>query len=343
MQQVQQDEYAIAFDVVKAECEHQIEAAGLPEGIQKALDERGLIFGEHPEVMAILPLLTYQAAGGSSSIENLREVAPVGAAMEFLLAAADILDDVQDYYVPDHVELPDRMQVHYITEIELFTALILLGEQSVISLLGRNVSVDRATRAISIFNTFKQRAFNGQYEDAHCKVNFDSDLESSIAITRGKCGSLARCSAQMGATLATDNKEVVEMAGQYAEHLAIARQIHDDISNLWPRTGRGDDLEQLKGTIPVTYSLNLSSNGSGGSSNSSLSHLVKLEHAVGPKVGNSPADTDIADARDEIFQNGGMHFAMLQSLVHLVKARKFARRIEKRSTGDKGMLERLAS
>lgn len=333
------DDYSVAFDIVKEECERQLKVAELPVAIQNALDERGLIFGEHPEIMAILPLLTFQASGGPSTPEALKEIAPVGAAMEFLLAAADILDDVQDLYVPDHAQLPDRLQAHYISEMELFTALMLLGEQSVISLLGNNVSVDRATRAISIFSTFKRRAFAGQYEDAHCKLDFASDLESSIAITRGKCGSLARCSAQMGATLATDDNSVVEMAGQYAEHLAIARQLHDDISNLWPRTGRGEDLEQLKGTLPLTFSLNLSGNGYG---NSSLSNLVHLENAVGPKVINSPGDEEVSKARQEIFNSGGIHFGMLQSLIHLVKARTYAQRIENMPVGE-GMLGRLAS
>lgn len=340
-----QDDYAVAFDVVKEECERQLKVAELPEGIQSALDERGLIFGEHPEVMAILPLLTYQAAahasGRKASVEELREIAPVGAAMEFLLAAADILDDVQDLYVPEDARLPDRMQAHYIVEMELFTALMLLGEQSVISLLGKNVSIDRATQAISLFNTLKRRAFSGQYEDAHCKVDFNSDLENSIEITRGKCGNLARCAAQMGAVLATDDKRTIDLAGQYAEHLAIARQLHDDISNLWPRTGKGDDLEQLKGTLPLTFSLNLSTNGVK-SADSSLGNLVRLEHAVGPRVSNLPGDEDISKARDEIFENGGMHFGMLQSLIHLVKARKVGQRIEKLPPGE-GILERLAS
>lgn len=332
-----QDDYSIAFEIVESECERQLQLAELPDGIRQALDDRNLIFGEHPEVLAILPLIMYKAVGGTA----IEEVAPAGAAMEFLLAAADILDDVQDLYVPEEAHLPERLQAHYISEMELFTALMLLAEQAVIALVEKNIAIKRSTRAISIFNTFKLRSFSGQYTDAHCKVDFDSDLESSIAITRGKCGSLARCAAEMGAALATDDEEAYRLAGEYAEQLALARQMHDDVSNLWPGTGKGDDLEQLKRTMPLTYSLTQSVNGNGNGS-SSLGSLVNIENAVGPVIHRSPEQTDIRKARDEIFHNGGIHFAMLQSLIHLVKARHISRRIEKRPPGE-GMLERLAS
>lgn len=323
--------------MVKGDCERQLQAAELPDGIRDALEERKLIFGEHPEVLAILPLMMYQALGG----QNVKEVAPAGSAMEFLLAAADILDDVQDLEVPEDAHLPERLQAHYISEMELFTALMLLAEQSAIALVDRDIPVKRATRAMSIFNTFKMRSFSGQYDDAHCKVGFDSDLESSIAITRGKCGSLARCAAEMGAALATEDDETYRLAGEYAEQLALARQLHDDVSNLWPRTGKGDDLEQLKRTMPLTYSLAYS-NGRSANGSSNLGGLVNIGNAVGPMLHTSPEQEDITRARDEIFHNGGIHFSMLQSLIHLVKARNLGRRIEKLPPGE-GMLDRLAS
>ncbi len=332
-----QDEYSVAFEIVKAECERQLEDAALPEGLRQALDERNLIFGEHPEVLAILPLAMYRALGGNKP----EEIGAAGAAMEFLLAAADILDDVQDLYVPEGSRLPEEMQAHYIEEMELFTALMLLAEQSAVSLAQRDVPITRATRAMSIFNTFKIRSFSGQYDDAHCRVEFGSDLESSIAITRGKCGSLARCSAQMGAALATDDEEKFELAGEFAEQLALARQIHDDVSNLWPRTGKGDDLEQLKRTMPLTFTLGYSP-GASDNGKSNLGQLVNKERIVGPIVPASAEPEEITKAREDIFRNGGIHFSMLQSLIHLVKARNIGRRIEKIAPGE-GILERLAS
>ncbi len=331
------DSYTAGLEIVKAECERQLEVAELPSGISDALVDRKLIFGEHPEVMAILPLIMYQALGGKKP----DQAAPAGAAMEFLLAAADILDDVQDLYVPEEARPPDRMQAHYITEMELFTALMLLAEQSVVSLAERNLPIGRATNAMSVFNTFKLRSFNGQYTDSHCKVDFDSDLESSIAITRGKCGSLARCAAHMGAALATGDRKKQELAGEYVEQLALARQLHDDVSNLWPRTGKGDDLEQLKRTLPLTYTLRQSSAAST-NGNSHLARLVKMDAAVGPIVQTPLEPADLGLARDEIFRAGGIHFTMLQSLKHLVNARNVARQIEKSVPGA-GMLERLAS
>lgn len=332
-----QDEYRLTLDLVKAECQRQIESAGLPLGIRDALSDRNILFGEHPSALVVLSPVMYGAFGGS----NIAETVPAGAAMEFLLAAADVLDDVQDLTAAEQGQPENVLHTHYVNEIELVTALLLLGEQSMISMIGGKLDSSRVINALSIFNTFKMRSFSGQYKDAHGKVGFATDLESSLQITYGKSGSLGRCAAQMGAALQTSRKSDIELAGEYGEHLAVARQLHDDVANLWPGTGKLEDLEQLKNTMPLSFSLTRSLNGAS-HAQSSLRTLVHLEGFDNSKGREANLNGHIGEAREEVFSGGGIHFTMLRSLIHLVRARTVGRRIEKLAPGE-GVLERLTA
>lgn len=329
------NEYQITVDLVRRECEQQIKSAELPAGLQDLIQEREILFGEHPLALAVLPIVIYRALGGPRPAD----IAPAAAAIEFLLAAADVLDDIQDGAVPDRAD--PQLHAHYVSEIELVTALLLLGEQAMISLIKAELKAERVAKAASIFNTFKLRSFSGQYADAHGALNPDCDVETSLEITRSKSGSLGRCAAEVGAALATGDSRTIELSGDYGEHLAVARQFHDDVANLWPSTGKLDDLEQLRATLPLTFTLSRAGGETSGSA-LSLQTLAK-PGARGSSNGVTPLlNGDLLRARDEVFAGGGVHFALLQAAISLVKARSIGRRIEKLPPGE-GVLEQLAS
>jgi geranylgeranyl pyrophosphate synthase len=316
--------------VVKKECERQLEFSGLPTGMRQAIDRRGVLFGEHPHSLAALPLVTFAAAKGV----RLEDAAAGGAAMEFLLAAADVLDDIQDGGVPEDDGEDD--QALWVRETEILTALLLLGEQSALSLFGSRLQPRRVSLAVSLFSSFKLKAFSGQYMDAHTTIDLSSRPEMSLEITSGKSGSLGRCAGEFGAALATDDPVTVELAGRFGENLAIARQFHDDVANLWPSGGKMDDLTQLKSTLPLTFSMAVAERGNG-HGESALAEMLR-----GEPDRRDPLDQVVLTARDEVFNLGGAHFAMLQAIVHLVRAKTIAVEFERRSPGC-GILQLLGA
>lgn len=324
--------YREILDVVRKECDRQLEHSGLPGEVKSALARRQVLFGEHPVTLAALPIVTFCAAKGV----RRDNAAPAAAAMEFLLAAADILDDIQDNTPP--LGFDEREDEHgaWVRETELLTALLLLGEQSAMALFGSDLQPRRIALAISLFNSFKMKAFSGQYVDAHTTIDPSSHPELSLKITSGKSGSLGRCAGEFGAVLATDDPDLVEMAGKFGENLAIARQFHDDVANLWPTGGKLDDLTQMKNTLPLTFSMAVSSRANG-HSDSALGELMD-----GDSEAYEAVDQIVQTARDEVFDLGGAHFAMLQAIVHLVKAKSIAQEFERLSPGC-GMLELLGA
>lgn len=335
-----QDQYNETIARIRLECVHQLDDANLPSALREAIEQRGVLFGEHPGALVALPVLMYQTVGGAGDAE----VVAAGAAMEFLLAAADVLDDVQDMALPESAIDGEALHAHYINEIELVTALLLLGEQSMVSLFRGNVPYERATRASAVFNTFKIRSFSGQYQDAHGYIRADSNLATSFQITCGKSGSLGRCSAEIGAALATSDPDLIALAGLYGEHLAVARQFHDDVANLWPVTGQLEDLEQLKSTLPLTFALAKGADGKN-KPESDLGTFVHLEELDGREQlhwKDSPVNGHVKAARDEIFSGGAIHFALLQATINLVRARSLGKQIEQLVPGS-SMLQQLAS
>ena len=322
--------YKETISLVKKECERQLRFSGLPEGMRRAIDSRHVLFGEHPVALAALPSLTFRAAGGALS----EDAAQAGAAMEFLLAAADVLDDLQDDTPPPEADDDEDERAQWVRETEILTSLLLLGEQSALSLFETGLQPGRVALAVSLFNSFKLKAFSGQYMDAHTVIDPSSHPEMSLEITSGKSGSLGRCAGEFGATLATDDPAIVKMAGRFGERLAIARQFHDDVANLWPMGGKLDDLLQRKNTLPLTFSMAMNEMADG-NDESTLQSFMDCAAAR-----ESAGDAEVLTARDEVFNLGGAHFAMLQAIVHMVKARSIADEFERMSPGC-GLLELL--
>lgn len=318
--------------MVEAECKRQLKFSGLPAEALQDIESREVMFGEHPVSLAELPLITFRAAGGS----EIQDAAPAGAAMEFLLAAADVLDDIQDDTPPVGAPEDEDERDQWIRETEILTSLLLLGEQSALSIFNSSLKQRRVALAVSLFNRFKLKAFSGQYLDAHTTIDSSSRPEMSLEITAGKSGSLGRCAGEFGATLVTDSPEIIEKAGRFGEYLAIARQFHDDVANLWPSSGKLDDLTLQKNTLPLTFSMAIGDLANG-YDESALQNLIEREFER-----YAPADENVLTARDEVFTLGGAHFAMLQAIVHMVKAKTIAQEFEKLSPGC-GMLRLLES
>jgi geranylgeranyl pyrophosphate synthase len=315
--------------LVHEECRRQFALSGLSDEIKQAINRRNVMFNEHPMTLVALPIAAFDAAGGSQP----ETAVTAAAAIEFLLAAADVLDDLQDGEPHDASCSSALCQDRYINEAEVLTALLLLVEQSSLSLFDTSQPCDRVVQAISRFNQFKFRSFRGQYSDAHSVIDSDASPEVSLQIVVEKSGSLGRCAGEFGAALATDNEATVKKLGQFGEHLAVASQFNDDVANLWPRTGKLEDLEQLKKTLPLTFSVSAARHRAGAEGHA----LVSM---VQPNGSATNGVNRVLDARDEVFALGGIHFAMLQATIHLAKARTIACEF-KDSAPDSKLLELL--
>ncbi|MBN4064714.1 polyprenyl synthetase family protein [Dehalococcoides mccartyi] len=265
----------------------------------------GLLFSDHPMALATLPIAAYEAAGG----RRLEAAVPAAAAMEFILTAGDILDDLQD---GDLVAEEGGHPQNYVRATELITVLLLLAEHAIQSTDSKLVHRSRITKSIANFSMYKMKAFAAQFDDAHAQDSIETTPLQVLERTQSKSGSLGKCAGTLGAILATDDPAVIELAAEYGEHLGVIYQLKNDISDLWPGYGSLDDVISGKATAPTSFSLAVSNVESG---NSALSRLLENQH---------PQQDDREKARTEAFESGGIHFAMIQSFAHLARANTVA-------------------
>jgi geranylgeranyl pyrophosphate synthase len=297
--------------LVRDECQRQISVSGLPHSILAPISdtETGDLFKGHPLTLTALPLLVYEAAGAGRA----GDVAAAGAAMEFLLAAGDVLDDLQDG-APQLSDLTGAGAVLYsVRQSERIVALLLLCEQALLSLNATSLPQERVARAAKLLSDLKLRAFAGQIEDVEETADGDGDPTKSLEIVQKKSGSLGRAAGAIGALLATDDTAMVRLAAEFGERLGIICQLNNDIADLWPGAGKLEDLAAGKATLPVAYA-------------NSINATRLPELAAAP--GNGGSRQGLAAARDRIFESGGIHFTLVHVGVQLVKARGIARQFQ---------------
>ena len=300
------------LQMVRDECARIVGSRLIPKSIADELGEsksaNAVLFSDHPVALATLPIAAYEAVGGKRSVL----AAPAAAAMEFLLAAGDILDDLQDGdLTADSGPSPNN----YVRATELITVLLLLAEYAIQSLDSNHFSAEQRFRVYSIFTKFKLKAFSGQFDDAHAVDSSVTTPKSVLERTQEKSGSLGACAGILGAILGTPNVEKISMATQYGEHLGIVYQLKNDVLDIWPGYGSMDDVTSGKSTSPTAFTLALSDEEKG---NSPLSNLLENPYSE---------SAALEDARTEVFGSGGVHFTMIQIFSHIARANTLAKNI----------------
>lgn len=293
-----------------------VPAAIADDLIRPAASGNSRLFSEHPVALATLPLVAYEATGGSDA----SDVAAVGAAMEFLLTAGDVLDDLQDGDLRF-----DGSNAHagYVAATELITTLLLLSEHAINSMDPTRLPAKKILLSSRFFSDFKLQAFKAQHADAHAQDSVSTTPHQVLERSRLKSGSLGRCAAMLGATLATDDSKSIKLAAEFGEHLAVVYQLKNDIGDFWPGSGNLDDVVSGKATAPTAFTLAVGTGGEDGGA--ALTHLLE-------NPDSSPGNVE--RARKEAFVSGGMHFTLIQSFAHLARTKTIARLMSERHRTD---------
>ena len=292
-------------EAVRIECQRQMRVSGLPQSILDSISdtETGNLFKGHPLTLTALPLVAYEAVSGRPA----GDVVSAGAAMEFLLTAGDILDDLQDGAHQAH-DLSGPGAVLFSTrQAELVVALLLLSEQAMLSFDGSLIPYERAAQAAKLFCDLKVKAFAGQVDEVHEIEPGPDDPAHSLEVVQKKSGNLGKAAGAIGAALGTSDISRMQLAAEFGERLGIICQLNNDIADLWPTGGKLEDLAAGKSTLPVAFA-----NALGGA----------------PLSGVSNGAPDLSAVRDHVFESGGIHFTYVHIAVQLVKAGGIARQIE---------------
>ncbi|EFM10573.1 Polyprenyl synthetase [Paenibacillus curdlanolyticus YK9] len=190
----------------------------------------GGIFGE-------LTALHCRMLGGDEQLADAG-----AAAVELMILALDIYDDLQD---KDNPKVP-WSQIDPAIALNVAIGLQSLSMDLILTVPGPS---DRKLRAATYLNQGVLRAVNGQHTDLR---NEPMTEEECLQMIEEKSGSLVAAACLVGAALATD--EHAELIGAYGRAIGIAAQLRNDVEGMQRWETRNDLLER-KQTLPIQYVL----------------------------------------------------------------------------------------
>lgn len=241
----------------------------------------------------LLPLVVSEAVSGSCEC-----ILPVAAALQFLMAAADVFDDIED--ADSSESLAARYGLGVATNVA--TTLLILAERALVRLKERGVEDCILVRVVDTVNSFYTTACAGQHLDLSLTPEMAVTEDDYLRLAYMKSASTVECACYVGALLAQAGEELIDVFAQFGRNIGIAYQIGDDIRGIT----HGSDIAKRKISLPVIYALTQTDGMA----------REQLELAFEKSSIHSPDPTQI---RDLLFRTGAIQYSAIK--VELYKQR----------------------
>jgi len=266
------------------------------------LKERGRCLHDSEEFSgSLLPLLVCEAISG-----DFRVALPAAAAVEFLAAAGDVIDDIEDQDYEDALwRVYGQAQA-----VNAATALLALARAEIRRLEQRGVAADVILRVMDTFDAAIIKACAGQYYDLVYESEIDVSEDMYFQMVASKSAPLAESACSIGAMLATDNQQIIASFSQFGRNFGIAAQIDDDIHSLMDTEGGKSDIRRRKKTLPVIYGLAHCR----GSEREFLAKVYSEKTGMTPEIENQ--------VREILARSGGIHYSLIMAEVYRQKGLK---------------------
>jgi len=189
-----------------------------------------------------LPVFCCQAAGGDPALAE-----SISDAWGILYFAAWLLDSAADGEIPaSEIGVSNTLAAACISSSSL---LLTPGDPSTIqSDIFQAIQKD--------FQNVVLIACNGQINDI---THINSSLNLLWQVARQKTGEFYSLASRSGARVATDDHKCIDLYSDFGLHLGMLIQIGDDTNGLWTNNNQRSDLLSGKWTLPVAYTMEVSS------------------------------------------------------------------------------------
>jgi geranylgeranyl diphosphate synthase type I len=243
----------------------------------------------------LLPLMVCEAISG-----HYKHALPAAAALNFLVAAGDVFDDIED--ADSSKSLAARYGSAVATNVA--TTLLILAERAITRLKEKGVEDYIIVRVMEVVNSYYTTACAGQYLDLTLTPGLDVSEDMYLKIASMKSASTVECACRIGALLATANQELNEVFATFGHNLGMASQIANDIQGIT----QGTDIMKHRITLPVIYALAQMDGEARG----------QLEAAFHKQCESVP---DPKQIKDLLFGVGAIHYATIRMEFYKQQAR----------------------
>lgn len=225
------------------------------------------------------------------------------AAVEFIIASADVVDDLVD----DDLGCG---RVEWNRTLNASHGLTWLAHRCVCDLT-EVLGPERACLIGRLISEQAVRSCSGEDLDLTLEDDWEVTAEATLEMTEMKSGSLVAMACQVGASIATEDHQVVSLVGEIGQHAGVVAQLLNDVGGVMS----GNDLRRRKKTLPIAYALRCA-----------------REEGV-PEVIDWFSSRDRQDASglrrvSEIIQNlGALHYALVVAAGHRHEALELVREL----------------
>lgn len=250
----------------------------------------------HDRPWPLLPLIVCEAICG-----NYECALPAAAALQLLMAAGDVFDDVED------ADSSESLSAKYGSAVatNVATALLILAERALTRLKEKGVEDSITFRVIDAINSSYTTACAGQHLDLSLIFKEAISEDTYLTITNMKSASQIECTCYVGALLANTNPELVDMFAKFGHNLGMAAQITNDIQGAI----RGSDILKRKITLPVIYAFSQTD--------------AKTRKQLVSAFSQRESEGELSQVRDILFRTGAIHYATVKMECYKQAARDF--------------------
>ena len=180
---------------------------------------------------------------------------PAAAALELLQGFLEIHDDVQS----GSPQRAGRDAVWWkwgpAQAINAGDAMYAMARIAMFRLGERGVGPNSTFRAVQILDETSLALCEGRFHDLEARERIDLGIEEYLATSSDKGAAMHVGAMKLGAHVAGADDVLMSALADFGSKVGLARQIQDDLNELWHRTEPSDEVLNKKKLLPLVYTV----------------------------------------------------------------------------------------
>lgn len=130
-----------------------------------------------------------------------------------------------------------------------------LARIALFSLNDRGITPATTFRAVQILDEASLTLSEGRFQDLDTQERIDLSVDSYLKMASDKTGALYAGSMKLGALVGGADEQLVDSFGEFGSKIGLARQIQDDLNELWGDDEASPEVLNKKKLLPVVYAV----------------------------------------------------------------------------------------
>ena len=180
---------------------------------------------------------------------------PAAAALELLQGFLEIHDDVQS----GSPQRAGRDAVWWkwgpAQAINAGDAMYAMARIAMFRLGERGAGPDSTFRAVQILDETSLAVCEGRFHDLEARERIDLGIEEYLAMSSDKGAAMYAGAMKLGGHVGGADELLANVLAAFGSKIGLARQIRDDVDELWGRNEPSDEVLNKKKLLPLVYTV----------------------------------------------------------------------------------------